>query len=950
MAESIAALGLVCSVMQVISFSGKVIGLYRRIVKDGSPEAGLASNTAHLSSLMSVLQERTNQFNEHLIGCRLETADFETELARTRLNTLASDIAKDTEKLRSLLQEVMIASSAGRIHRIKVGFKYKIRYQTQISSLEKRINRARNVLSLELLNEVCSSSQANYCRSEQKFSNLDTEMKQFVNRWSEGKRTISELIVTEAQVTRAHVSLEAEHTRNQIGLIDVRLQSDASRRELEGIRERILSSLRFPEMNQRESNIAEAPSDIPYRIFPRSTLANWLQSGEGVFWISGKPGGGKSTLVKHLVHNVQTIEHLRTWKPLVAIFRFYFYEMGSNPLQRQLLGCQRTLLYQILESDLETKMLEHDWSLQELYDALSVCLHYRDQATCFFVDGLDEIQPEERGKIVDFVESLKNMPNTKACVTSRPEILFRKRLRSYSTFRVQDITAEAICAYVQETLRKYKDSFGVSEKEYQLFLQRLVLKSEGVFLWVVIALKNIIIGIEKHGDSWELLNQRIGEFAPDLNDLYRQMWSRQNADLPIFGSTRPDLRGELQYLIRICHKFQEWLLIRTAGMIEVNYGLAIPNDFEDRVHFIHRSAREFLEGTEDGQHIMKHDNRSSQAKDISFVEAAIDTAYIWAAEPLIKPEKWPPRKRRFATKHIGAINIACAGDMTVLSSIYKIKELFGNIHSREKSEVLFFCCSRMFIPWWELDKWTRDRSGSSENTFPVGLRIATHKMDCIKWLIDHGANPHQSHKEEELTPLVDRVYGQRYFKVVDNPTSFRMFLAASFIGFLQLPQKVNNQETLVRTYTEEILSCVDVFDRLARNDQDNILIECDAEEERDEPQTYRILLNVPWFLKYLNEIANPEITTDRDVFLQFYLKWDYIQFHSAFAGRRWLRLAVSNKWKNMNELKIAFAKYLVQINENAGSTGYWEMADAAGWDITGVENSIVWEELKDKAS
>ncbi|KAB8272687.1 hypothetical protein BDV30DRAFT_211801 [Aspergillus minisclerotigenes] len=43
------------------------------------------------------------------------------------------------------------------------------------------------------------------------------------------------------------------------------------------------------------------------------TLASWLegQGPQDVFWITGKPGSGKSTAIKHLVDQPRTMEHLR---------------------------------------------------------------------------------------------------------------------------------------------------------------------------------------------------------------------------------------------------------------------------------------------------------------------------------------------------------------------------------------------------------------------------------------------------------------------------------------------------------------------------------------------------------------------------------------------------------------------------------------------------------------
>lgn len=35
------------------------------------------------------------------------------------------------------------------------------------------------------------------------------------------------------------------------------------------------------------------------------SIAEWLESGSGVYWISGKAGSGKSTLMKHLFWDLE---------------------------------------------------------------------------------------------------------------------------------------------------------------------------------------------------------------------------------------------------------------------------------------------------------------------------------------------------------------------------------------------------------------------------------------------------------------------------------------------------------------------------------------------------------------------------------------------------------------------------------------------------------------------
>lgn len=561
-----------------------------------------------------------------------------------------------------------------------------------MSTLEKRIDSTRDVMNSELLSRIwyvrrdaleestnrlsSSSTQAGNCRLEEGYANLHESIKQFIDRWSEGRRALSQLISKETQATRVHVTAEAELTRDRITLMDTRLASESSQRQLEETRNRLLSTLYFPEMNEREKNIEEASDDIAHEIFQKSKASDWLRSDAPVFWINGKPGSGKSTLVKCLIHHRRTIECLRTWKPSVKIFQFFFYELGRSSLQRKILGCVRTLLHQLLDEDpdvwdyllqirpgIERKISEHDWSLKELSDALFECLRHRNPAACLFVDGLDEIQIDEREAIVKLVESLRRLPNVKICVSCRPENIFRGCLESYPTLKVQDLNYDAMLSHADATLNGYKASLQVSEEDYQQLLSNLVRISEGVFLWAIMATKSLARGLA-NGDSWTLLKQRLDEFAPNLNELYRQMWHRQNADLLVYKrdaakvfhyalyapirirtwrhcllATHQDLRKELQHLVtskgyytseedtRIRRQYERWLLARTAGLVEINSSYDFP---ASSVRFIHRSVLEFLKGTNDGQAIMGYDDRSTEEKLLTYLSVTRDAAHIGA--------------------------------------------------------------------------------------------------------------------------------------------------------------------------------------------------------------------------------------------------------------------------------------------------------------------------------
>jgi hypothetical protein len=91
-----------------------------------------------------------------------------------------------------------------------------------------------------------------------------------------------------------------------------------------------------------------------------SNFPKWLKEGTSIYWISGKAASGKSTLMNYIINDESTMEALEVWaagKPL-HVLTFFLWAPGT-PLQRNVEGLLRSLLYQLLEQvpDLATEIV-----------------------------------------------------------------------------------------------------------------------------------------------------------------------------------------------------------------------------------------------------------------------------------------------------------------------------------------------------------------------------------------------------------------------------------------------------------------------------------------------------------------------------------------------------------------------------------------------------------------
>ena len=83
---------------------------------------------------------------------------------------------------------------------------------------------------------------------------------------------------------------------------------------------------------------------------PWSHFTEWLQTGQGCYWINGKAGSGKSTLMKYIVNSSELNKSLRTWAggmPLL-VASYFSWNLGSS-LQKTQAGLLRSLLRDILD-------------------------------------------------------------------------------------------------------------------------------------------------------------------------------------------------------------------------------------------------------------------------------------------------------------------------------------------------------------------------------------------------------------------------------------------------------------------------------------------------------------------------------------------------------------------------------------------------------------------------
>jgi len=311
----------------------------------------------------------------------------------------------------------------------------------------------------------------------------------------------------------------------------------------------LLYSLKYQGMTDRYELIQSAHQDTFEWIFDaknemkeQPSFIEWLEGDSQLYWITGKPGAGKSTLMKFIAGNERTRGHLATWAGSQSfhILSFYFWSSGHDELQMSLEGLLRTLLHSALEQipslipkafmeRFETFMLfgsNVTWTDPFRWSELLQSFRYMaKEATStdrlvFFIDGLDEFHGKP-SSVIDLIHSLTGS-NVKVCVSSRPYIQFEEAFKTAPSLRVEDSTQSDIKSFVESqltsnsgflTLQKLTPDTAAS------LIQEITTKASGVFLWVFLVTDLLLEGLTE-GERLSELQKRLNSLPSDLEALF----------------------------------------------------------------------------------------------------------------------------------------------------------------------------------------------------------------------------------------------------------------------------------------------------------------------------------------------------------------------------------------------------------------------------------------------
>lgn len=278
----------------------------------------------------------------------------------------------------------------------------------------------------------------------------------------------------------------------------------------------------------------------------KAPFVDWLEGeNQSLFWINGKPGCGKSTLMRCIAKDDRTEEFLSLRHPLSGSVevkaRHFFHDRGTI-LQKSFEGLLRSILVQIITSMprlallltpvLQNRMLSRNiWKISELQRCIYLLLNQKDHDINLFLllDALDEYdgQPDFICSFLkDLVKPRESRTTVKLLFSSRPWDIFLDQFQDTPHIQVQDYNSVDIRYYCENIVREAGTAV---HERLEPLVPEIVERSDGVFMWVKLIVEDLYMAAYQEQDTAQI-RDLLQSLPSDLSDYYATILQKIDDD------------------------------------------------------------------------------------------------------------------------------------------------------------------------------------------------------------------------------------------------------------------------------------------------------------------------------------------------------------------------------------------------------------------------------------
>ena len=385
------------------------------------------------------------------------------------------------------------------------------------------------------------------------------------------------------------------------------------------IKKDCLLSLSFPTIDARRQSVVGAHPTTCNWLFSTAQFRKWerrddIASFNGVLWIKGKPGAGKSTLMKHAFHYHQN-------KFPNHVIAAYFFNARGDTLERSPLGMLRSLLYQLLDQSpqfcndlmklIVDKRKKHgeiwEWYKEELKNfLLEMMKRHQHQPITIFLDALDECDDSEVRKVVMFLEELSLEASASKtilsiCLSSRHYPAISMKIMSQLVVERNVEHDRDITIYVKDKLRARDPAIEIE----------LLEKAGGISMWIVLVIEMLNQAFDE--GRLRAMEAKLRTIPSDLDEVFREIIEKDNTAKDetallfqwVLYCIRPLEPEELYFAIMAgtdqmdhdpwdqskttMETIERFIISASRGLVELR-----KLSWTTTVQFIHESVKDFL--------------------------------------------------------------------------------------------------------------------------------------------------------------------------------------------------------------------------------------------------------------------------------------------------------------------------------------------------------------------
>jgi hypothetical protein len=327
-------------------------------------------------------------------------------------------------------------------------------------------------------------------------------------------------------------------------------------------------------MRYRQDEVQDTRADSCDWILEHEAYKSWVGDQHGLLWIKGKPGSGKSTLMKRIYKEDAAQSYIR--------LAYFFHRRGAQ-LQQTSIGMLRTLSHQLISQSASARAvfraryneknsfghygIDWDWHGAELRQVLKSALAVasKSHVVSIFIDALDEASESSAESIVTYIyevnEELQGSARqTRICFSCRHYPIFSLNIGFEVCMEKEN--DDDISACIDQELSKHIQAHKRLSREDDIkILQRQHSSSaSGVFLWASLMVPLVAKEYNK-GKSLKHVLETLQRAPPSLGYIYEHILKTL-----IDAEDRKDSLHLMQW---IC------LTHRPLSVTELRYALAL---------------------------------------------------------------------------------------------------------------------------------------------------------------------------------------------------------------------------------------------------------------------------------------------------------------------------------------------------------------------------------------